>query len=252
MYHRLGSGALPGREEGEDVYAVPPQTFEEHMRLLASSGCHVAPLEALAGGGERRRSVVLTFDDGNATDWSEALPALERHGHKAAFFISPALVGTHSYMDWAQVRELAKAGMTVGAHGFDHARLSTLSENQVRWQLREARRAMESQLGRAPETLSLPGGAGSALVLAVAREEGFGCVLGSVPRRCLSSEGLLPRFALRRGDSLGEFRSLVEQRPLAILKHSVRYRLLSGLRGAIGGRFYAHVRRVWAKDGGRA
>lgn len=252
MYHRLGSGALSGREEGEEVYAVTPETFESHLGTLASSGCRVVPFGTLvsdpAGPEMPPRSVAITFDDGNASDHSEALPALLRHGYRAAFFVTPAWVGTRGYMDWSQIRELAAAGMTVGAHGFDHARLATLPESDLIWQLREARRVMEAELGHAPDILSLPGGSGGPRVVAVAKEQGFTCVVGSVPRCRVAGDDPLPRFALRRGDSLRGFRALVEQRPFALLRRSLRHQVLSGLRGALGEGLYRRVRRVWAKE----
>jgi peptidoglycan/xylan/chitin deacetylase (PgdA/CDA1 family) len=249
MYHRLGKGAIPGREAGEEIYAVTPQAFEAQLEVLASSGAGVTRLPALlaAVAGQGRlpaRTVALSFDDGNATDHEEALPALVRRGYDAAFFITPAWVGTSGYMDWSQVRELASAGMTVGAHGLDHTLLSTLSGDQLRLHLREARRLLEARLGHAPETLSLPGGAGGYEAVAAARAEGFRFVFDSRPRR-LGAErpvSALPRFAVRRGDDLEAFRGLVEQRPVALARAWARHGALSSIRAVVGPRLYGRVR----------
>jgi peptidoglycan/xylan/chitin deacetylase (PgdA/CDA1 family) len=256
MYHRIGRGALPGREAGEEIYAVAPEAFEAQLEVLASAKAKVAPMNALLGGGGAgalpTRAVALTFDDGNATDHSEALPALVRRGYDAAFFITPAWVGTKGYMDWNEVRELEKAGMTVGAHGLDHTLLSTLPEDALRPHLREARRHMEARLGRAPETLSLPGGAGGAKAVSAARAEGFRFVFDSTPRRLAvggwSPGSALPRFAVRGGDEISVFRELVEHRPAALARAWARYGALSSLRALVGPDLYRRVRNLGTRS----
>jgi peptidoglycan/xylan/chitin deacetylase (PgdA/CDA1 family) len=170
-------------------------------------------------------------------------------GLRAAFFITPAWIGTAGYLEWNQARELLDRGMIVGAHGLDHTLLSSLPECQVRSQLREARRLMHARLGQWPVFLSLPGGAGGAKAVRVAQEEGYRVVAGSVPRRCGRARvgQALPRFALRRDDTLGSFRRLIEQRPGALLHAELRYHLLTWLRKALGGSLYERLRYSWAQ-----
>jgi peptidoglycan/xylan/chitin deacetylase (PgdA/CDA1 family) len=252
MYHRLGSGRLAGREPGEEIYAVTPETFSAQLEVLATSRCSVLSFEAAASAwleGRKlpERTVTLTFDDGNASDHAEALPALARRGYQGAFFVSPALVGREGYVDWAQLRELADAGMTVGAHGLDHTLLSRLDDEGVRRQFRECRRLMQDRLGRSPDCMSLPGGAGGPRVVAIAREEGFRVIADSVPRRADPQRraGTLPRFAVRRALDLDGFRSLVEHQPLTLLRSTVRHRALLGLRATVGEGLYQRVRKAW-------
>lgn len=251
MYHRIGLGEVAGREAGESIYAVTADTLADQLSALASSGIPVLSFEQVAEAELQRtpvpaRAVALTFDDGNATDYGEALPALSRHGFQAAFFISPELVGRPGYMTWQEVRELAAAGMTIGAHGLDHRLLSHLDDRELDRQLRESRRLIETALGEAPRYLSLPGGAGDDRVLRATSEAGYLLVAGSVPRRfapAKAGRGALPRFAIRHGDSLARFRALVEQRPAAMLERSARHLVLGGLRRAVGEKGYARLRR---------
>src|SRR5262249_30066788 len=123
-------------------------------------------------------SVVLTFDDGNRSDHELALPALVRRGLRAAFFLSPALVGREGYLTWEEARALAQAGMAVGARGLDHTLLSQVPEGSLVRPLSEARQRLEAGLGRAVTSLSLPGGAGGEAALSAAAEAGFELVLG--------------------------------------------------------------------------
>jgi peptidoglycan/xylan/chitin deacetylase (PgdA/CDA1 family) len=242
MYHRIGDGALPGRESGEESYAVSPDVFEAQLDALQGSRGHVVGYGELPSA--KRFPVLITFDDGNATDHEIALPALRRRGYSAVFFVTPAWLGTPGYMTWDQVADLADQGMTVGAHGLDHTPLSSLSGDGLKRHLADARSAFESRLGRCPDTLSLPGGFGSRDVVEAAHAAGFRVVFGSEPRRAtaLTPGVAVPRFAVRRGEGLGPFRALVAQRPLALAEHRVRHAALRGLRSVVGAGLYRRVR----------
>jgi peptidoglycan/xylan/chitin deacetylase (PgdA/CDA1 family) len=249
MYHRVGDGRLPGREAGEDRYTVPADTLEAHLDLIREAGCPVLPVDGI--GSKARlalppKALSITFDDGNESDRSLALAALSRRKLPAAFFVTPAWVGQAGFMTWDEVRELRAAGMTVGAHGLDHSFLAYLSERELRVHLAEARRLMEDRLGEAPSSLALPGGSGGRREVRVARELGFRQVFGSVPRLAPGIDvDPIPRFAVRRADSLAAFRALVEQRTAVRLRSWLRYAALGGLRSLFGPRYHARLRDKW-------
>lgn len=248
MYHRLGAGAIAGREIGEEIYAVTPSLFEAHLETVASVGVPVLGFEdllgALSSAQSREGGVAITFDDGNATDHTVALPALNRRGWSAISFVVPAWLGQPGYLDWQQVRELKAGGMTVGAHGFDHTLLGTLDEDGIRAQLRKAADALEAGLGERPRSISLPGGSGGERAVRIAQEEGFELVATSVPRVAQPARGLAPtpRFAIRRDDSPVVVRALALQHRGALLRFLLRYALLAVLRGALGERLYGRIR----------
>ncbi len=256
MYHRLGSGRLPGREEGEEVYAVTPESFEGHLDALAEARTRVIDPEELYSAPGRPRggagpAVCLTFDDGNRSDYSVGLPALRRRGWQALFFVVPAWMGEPGYLSWPEVRELRREGMGIGAHGFDHTWFARLDDSAIRCQLREARRQLEGELGAAPAALSLPGGSGGRRAVRLAREEGFVLVATSDPRLARPDAGVapLPRFALRRGDSPETVRGLAEQHLAVVGRWRARHRLLHSLRAVLGEGLYARVRGRWVARG---
>jgi peptidoglycan/xylan/chitin deacetylase (PgdA/CDA1 family) len=259
MYHRLGAGRLAGREEGEEVYAVSPEDFEAHLDALEKCAAQVvdpASLQALSAGwtGWTHPAVCLTFDDGNWSDHALALPALRRRGWRALFFVVPAWVGRPGYLGWSEVRELGREGMGIGAHGLDHARLGRLSDDELRHQLREARRLLGAELGAPPAALSLPGGSGGRRAVHSALAEGYTLVATSEPELARAGAGTapLPRFALRRSDSPETVRALAEQRAGVIWRWKVRHRLLRATRALVGEGRYARVRALWARGTGKS
>lgn len=126
----------------------------------------------------------LTFDDGPDAQYTRSvLDILDKHNAKATFFVTGASVKRHPEI----LREIVKRGHEVGIHSMTHARLGTLSDEQVRWEIRETKRAIDAALGkeyrsnwmRAPygsinkgKGVSEYGSSGSR-VLAIANEEGL-------------------------------------------------------------------------------
>src|SRR5262249_38267949 len=56
---------------------------------------------------------VITFDDGNASDVTIALPELAKRGLKASFFICARRIGTPFYLDRVALADLLAAGMEI-------------------------------------------------------------------------------------------------------------------------------------------
>ncbi len=77
---------------------------------------------------------------------------------RAEVAVDEGALGRSLFMGWQGVRELARAGMTLGAHSHDHRRLSTLPEAEQRFELVESRRILEREVGREVTSLAYPFG----------------------------------------------------------------------------------------------
>jgi peptidoglycan/xylan/chitin deacetylase (PgdA/CDA1 family) len=64
----------------------------------------------------------------------------------------------YEFLTWAQVRELASAGVEIGSHTVSHPILTTLDEGTLRDELVESKRCVEAALGRECVSLAYPNG----------------------------------------------------------------------------------------------
>ena len=87
----------------------------------------------------------LTFDDGHVSNL-KAVDALAQRDFTAEFFVNPATVGTQGHLGWAELREMAAAGMSIQSHGFHHRYLDMLSPQDVMTELVDSRREIEDRL----------------------------------------------------------------------------------------------------------
>jgi peptidoglycan/xylan/chitin deacetylase (PgdA/CDA1 family) len=70
--------------------------------------------------------VVFMFDDGNETDYTEALPYLSQYGYPAITYVNTDTIGADGRLDEAQLGELAAEGWLIGSHTTDHSNLHGL------------------------------------------------------------------------------------------------------------------------------
>ncbi|MAT24720.1 MAG: hypothetical protein CMN31_11930 [Sandaracinus sp.] len=135
----------------------------------------------LMRGFARHRVLHFTFDDGPRPDTTPRLLAhLDEHGVKATFFVVARGFDGRHRMDRrraAILRDIAARGHTIGAHTFDHSRLTALEDDAVRAQLTRSEAAFEAVLGGRPVLFRAPYGARDARVDALVAERGYTQVL---------------------------------------------------------------------------
>jgi len=162
MYHDI-SPAPP-----DDVYRaasnVLPADFAAQLDYLRCAGyTTITPTEladAIAGHGTLPdKPVILTFDDGYSDHYTQAFPLLRERGMTGAFAIITGFVeGGGDYMSWAQIEEMAGAGMEIMSHTVTHIDLNTADDGPALAQLRDSRAAIREHTGVAPAFLVYPAG----------------------------------------------------------------------------------------------
>jgi peptidoglycan/xylan/chitin deacetylase (PgdA/CDA1 family) len=154
-FHGIGA---PGRElePDEGQFWVSEEQFGELLEVV-----------------RREPSLRLTFDDGNASDVELALPALKRAGLSASFFLIAGRIGQRGSVDADGVRELARAGMTVGNHGLRHRPWRALDADAEREELLDAQAAIAGAAGKAVDEASFPFGQYDRSALRAVRRAGF-------------------------------------------------------------------------------
>jgi peptidoglycan/xylan/chitin deacetylase (PgdA/CDA1 family) len=194
-FHGVGR---PGREldPGEDAFWLDPVEFDSVLRSVAG-----------------RRDVRLTFDDGNASDVVHGLPALQRHGLSATFFVSAGKVGAPGYVDRDGIRRLAAAGMAVGCHGMGHRDWRRLGDEELRVELLDARQLLEEVVDRPVTKAACPFGSYDRRVLRSLRDSGYTQVFTSDRGSAPSDRWLQPRNTVHAGRAVSEVGDVLDGEP---------------------------------------
>ncbi|MGN0886039.1 MAG: polysaccharide deacetylase family protein [Candidatus Spyradenecus sp.] len=118
-----------------------------------------------------RRSVVFTFDDGYADNYTELFPILQAFKAKATCFITNRGESDSAFLTPAQIREMAASGLVeFGGHTVHHQRLDEVPLEVAEREIRENRAWLTQLLGAAPRAFAYPcGGYTEQVVETVAR-----------------------------------------------------------------------------------
>ncbi|MCZ2860530.1 polysaccharide deacetylase family protein [Blastococcus sp. VKM Ac-2987] len=142
---------------------TPPPVFRAQLQALRDGGRTPIGVPDLLdhlqfGAPLPDRPVVLTFDDGSVTHHSVALPVLQEFGFPAAFFPMTVVLGKTDWLSADQLRDLDRAGMTIGAHSWDHQRVDRLTGDQWAVQLDQPRAELAGILGHPVDVMAYPHG----------------------------------------------------------------------------------------------
>ena len=225
-YHGLTRSAAESIPAAEQPYWLHCEQFRSHLDYLFREGYRFARLEELwnkesaASGFET--PIVLTFDDGFASDYEVAFPMLVALGAKADFFVNTATVGRPRYLGWPQIKEMQDAGLSFQSHSHHHVDLTRLSAAALDRQLRESKEVLEDRLGSRVRFLSTPYGLMNRKVVQAARQAGYHAVCGTRCWPARPGADVVARVILRREYTMEDFRKYLERRISKYLSRLVR------------------------------
>jgi peptidoglycan/xylan/chitin deacetylase (PgdA/CDA1 family) len=165
-YHQIRTPT--GADSATDrQYIVRPSVLDDQLQALADAGytpisgedyvAHMARGKTLP-----RKPILLTFDDASGGQYTQALPILRKHHFKATFFVMTVVLGKSGWMSKGQVRALDRAGMTIGAHTYDHKAVPEYTDADYRTQFTEPGRELRKIVGHKVELFAYPFGSYSA------------------------------------------------------------------------------------------
>jgi peptidoglycan/xylan/chitin deacetylase (PgdA/CDA1 family) len=206
---------------------VSREVFRQQMRYLAVTGYNVIPLRHVYeyAAGKRaslpKNAVVVTFDDGWRSTYTEVFPEMKRRGFPFTVFIYPKIIGMTPYaMNWKQVRELADAGVDIQSHTLSHGYLtrkrhaSSSDEQYAAWlerELLESKRILEKETGRSVQFLAYPYGDFDRRVTAGVAKAGYAAGLTCEFGRVKAGSDVLrmKRIAIEKSMDFATFRRLL-------------------------------------------
>ena len=210
-YHHIG---VAPRDAARPELWVRPALLRRQLAALHRAGYQAVTLERVwrAWHGTATlpgRPVVLSFDDGYASQAAIAGPALRAHGWPGVLNLELRRLGAHGGLSRAQVRALLRAGWELDAHSVTHPDLTQVSTRRLEREVAGSRRALQRTFGVPVDFFAYPYGRQNARVRAAVRRAGF---LGATTTQ--------PRFATRHTDPFALGRVLVPagRSPRALLQ----------------------------------
>lgn len=197
MYHKL----VP--DYTQDLYERSARDFKADLNFIAARGYQVLSFDDLIkikSGTKKLLSdaVVISFDDGYASDYKIAYPKLKEMGMPATFFMVTDWVGDSDRVTWSNIAEMDQYRCSSGeklfsieshseTHPFlvkDSSNFSNPSDyqNWLKDELGNSKNSIQSTTGQPNMWLALPygNGANNPLVISTAKSLGYSGIRTSI------------------------------------------------------------------------
>ncbi|MGA9876916.1 MAG: polysaccharide deacetylase family protein [Solirubrobacteraceae bacterium] len=223
MYHVIN--APPGGAKFPGLY-VPPEEFAAQMQALAHAGFHAVTMDQMLANWTRGtplpagKPIVLSFDNGYQSQYTQALPVLRRLGWVGVENIQlTGLPPSQGGLSQAQISGLVSDGWELDTQGVSHAELTTLNPAALHEQVESARGKLQRRYHVPVNWFCYPSGHYNAAVIAEVKAAGYVGSTTVVPGWASPTEDpyRLPRLRVLGGTSpqelLGELAAIRSNPP---------------------------------------
>jgi peptidoglycan/xylan/chitin deacetylase (PgdA/CDA1 family) len=173
MFHVINT---PKPDTAEPDLWVPRADFEAEMKYLADNGYHAVTLQQLwdawhKGGLLPSKPIVISFDDGYHSQYTNGFPILKSHGWPGVLNLQ---VGEEQQdLKPDEVKALIAAGWEVDAHTFTHPDLTTIDDTQLEQEVAGSRQQIRQQFGVPVNFFCYPDGRFDDRVIQAVKSAGF-------------------------------------------------------------------------------
>lgn len=242
MYHELSETPVQYK------YTISIEKFREQLLAIKESGKQGISINDFVSG-KNDQSVVITFDDGHATDSSLALPLLKEYGFNATFFISTENIGTsNKWLTWDAIKLLLEEGMDIQVHGHTHRFLDTCTSEELTEELSIPVKLFRDTIGHKITHLSLPGGRFNKKTLEFAKNIGYLTISTSIPGLnhidANNKFKLLKRNTMHQGIDISEFQKIINNDYFYLFTANLKYLLKKYVKTLLGDNLY---QKIWLK-----
>jgi peptidoglycan/xylan/chitin deacetylase (PgdA/CDA1 family) len=192
---------------------VPVSEFAAQMQALKAAGWHAVTMNELEANWTRGvplgpgKPIVLSFDNGYASQYTKAMPVLKRLGWVGVENIQlSGLPISQGGLSDAQVRGLLAAGWELDTQGISHADLITLDAAELHYQVATARQILQRRYGVPVNWFCYPSGHYNPTVIAAVRAAGYRGSTTVIPGWASRADDrfALPRLRVLAGTSPSE------------------------------------------------
>jgi peptidoglycan/xylan/chitin deacetylase (PgdA/CDA1 family) len=178
VYHVINT--RPAQSTAPAALYVPADEFSSQMQALKANGWHAVTLDQLRAYWTRGaplgtgKPIVITFDNGYASQYTNALPVLKGLGWVGVEDLQlGGLPPSDGGLTDAQIRGLIAAGWELDTQGISHTDLTALDPTHLTNEVATARQTLRARYGVPVNWFSYPSGDYNAAVVNAVSAAGY-------------------------------------------------------------------------------
>jgi peptidoglycan/xylan/chitin deacetylase (PgdA/CDA1 family) len=153
-----------------------------------------------------RPSLLMTFDDGLASDSTIALPLLIEKKIPSINFVISNNINKKGYLTKLQLREMGRFGRTIGSHSHTHPDFTRLTEAEQLIELKVSKMMIEDFTGMEVRDFSFPFGRFNNRAIELANTAGYERIFTSRHGIISESSSVIPRNSINGNMAWGSVR----------------------------------------------
>jgi peptidoglycan/xylan/chitin deacetylase (PgdA/CDA1 family) len=155
MYHRFDENKYPSTN-------IKISDFKKQLEIIQKSNIKfINPKDFKKEliNNKKQRKILLTIDDGFLSFYNNAWPILKKNKIPFILFVSTREVGSFNYMNWDQIKEIAKEDFVeIGNHSHTHEYLVNENDETIKADIKKSINLFKTKLGKNSVFFSYPFG----------------------------------------------------------------------------------------------
>jgi len=198
MYHKFDVPKYPSTN-------ITPLQFESHLNEFSQSKYNVLSLDYIIDtiindAKLPNNTISISVDDADKSFLTYAWPKLKEKGFPVTLFINTSTIveNNKNYLNWDQIRQLKKEGVTIGAHSHTHNHLPKLSIDEIKKEIEISNKIFLKELGEIPSLFAYPYGEADERIMDILQNYKYKVAFGQHSGVINETSNLyyLPRFSL--------------------------------------------------------
>lgn len=201
-YHRIN----PWHKN--DALTVSPESFRGQIDYLLKKKFKPVSLPSYFETQNLLKTFTVTFDDGFADNYRFALPVLKKNNIPVTIFLSVHYIGTENllqrykdkekdrFLNWSEVKEMAKEGVEFGSHCLTHSHLTEISEEEAWKEIHNSKKILEDKLGKEVSSFCYPYGDYNEKIIEMVEKAGYKGAVITGKRKVKRGSFTMPRVGI--------------------------------------------------------
>ena len=215
-YHSIRFYPVSEYKQFTDL-TVTPDIFEKQIAYLHEHSYHIISFDQLVDHLLKdsplpSQPIVITFDDAWESQYLNALPVLKKYNDTATFFIFTNAIGHKHFLNWDQIKELDKLGMTIAGHTKSHPYLLKIADGAtLREEIADSKKILEEKLKKPVLFFAYPFGQHNEKIVQMVKDAGYRAARGTSGDVWQDKNDLFTLKGIQVTDNMGMFVREIEQ-----------------------------------------